>query len=149
MVEVRRNHRVGNAFLVVRTGRGRRRRRRRRRLVGRVLEAVWQALAVRDVDREPLAILALLAVVVPREEVRGAFLEEGDRHRDRGLAELRLAGRPLHRVAVRRVVVVAERVRRRVVRLHHRVVLVRVEDCESTTLKVLFGCMNILFNIIL
>ena len=91
-------------------------------------EVRWQALAVRDVDGEVLAVLALLAVVVAREEVGAALPEERHGDGDGVLAELRRGGGPLEGVVGARVVVVAALVQRPVPRLHHRVVLVRVED---------------------
>lgn len=92
-----------------------------------------EALAVGDGDGEALAALALLAVVVPGEEVAAPFLEQRHGDGDGVLAELRRGGRPLDGVVRAGVVVVAALVQRLVPRLHHRVVLVRVEYCSSSS----------------
>jgi len=66
-----------------------------------------QALAVGHVDGEALPALALLAVVVAREEVGAPLLEERHGDGDGVLAELRRRGGPLDGVVGARVVVVA------------------------------------------
>jgi hypothetical protein len=110
----------------------------RRRVGDRRPEVRRQALAVGHVDGEALAALALLAVVVAREEVGAALVEERHGDGDGVLAELRRRGGPLDGVVGPRVVVVAALVQRHVPCLHHRVVLVRVEDCRQTV-KVRWG----------
>lgn len=102
-----------------------------RSLGRRRAEVRREALAVGDGDGEALAALALLAVVVPGEEVAAPFLEQRHGDGDGVLAELRRGGRPLDGVVRAGVVVVAALVQRLVPRLHHRVVLVRVEYCSS------------------
>lgn len=90
-------------------------------------------MAVRDGYGEALAVLALLAVVVPREEVRAALLEQWHGGGDGILAKLRRGGRPIDGVVEAGVVVVAALVQGLVPRLHHRVIFVRVEYCITDT----------------
>ena len=89
-------------------------------VVRRVLEALGEALAVRDRDGEAEAVGALVAVVVAREEEGLAFLEEGNGDGDRARVGVGGVGvGPLDGVVVGGVVVVAELVGRGVVRLDY------------------------------
>lgn len=89
-------------------------------VVGGVLEALGEALAVGDGDGEVEAVDALVAVVVAGEEEGLAFLEEGDGDGDRARVGVGGVGvGPLDGVVVGGVVIVAELVGCGVVRLDY------------------------------
>lgn len=94
-------------------------------------EALGQPLPVRHVDLEPLPVPALVTVVVGREEVVQALLHQRDCDGDRVCLRVGgVRGRPLGRVVVHRVLVVAELVGSEVVGLDDRVVRVGVKNCR-------------------
>lgn len=87
-----------------------------------------------DVYFELLAILALLSVVVAREEIVGPFFHQWDSHgHGVGSGRRRVGSRPFHRVVFRCVVIVTKLVCGEIVCLHNRVIVVRVKNNKVFT----------------